>query len=145
VASLPGAVYNLAWAPSPHVAFLGNGEPGAPGWANVDLYVWHGTANRQLAAGRDLTIWNTTFGDFGDQEQFFMPALQWLDKENAVALVAQRGAAHPYSFRVDGSVEALADADVVCIAIAAGGGHVAVAAVGGGPLAGHAVEVGALR
>ena len=145
VASLPGAVYNLAWAPSPHVAFLGNREPGTPGWANVDLYVWHGTVNRQLAAGRDLTIWNTTYGDFGDQEQFFMPALQWLDKENAVALVAQRGAAHPYSFGVDGSVEALAEEDVVCNAIAAGGGRVAVAAAGDGPLDVYAVEGGKLR
>jgi dipeptidyl aminopeptidase/acylaminoacyl peptidase len=145
VATLPGAIYTLAWAPSPHVAFLGNREPSTPGWANIDLYVWHGTANRQLAAGRDLNMWNTTAGDFEDDEQFYPPPLFWLDKEHVVALVAQRGASHPYSFGVDGSVGTLAEGDVVCNTIAVGGGRVAVVASEGGPFDVCAVEGGKLR
>jgi len=145
VAALDGAILNIAWAPSSHVAFLGNSHPKAPGWANVDLYLADGKAPRQLAAGRDLNLWNTTYGDFEDPEQFGLPPLEWVDDHHLVALVARRGSAHPYRFAVDGSVEALAEDEKVCFAIATGGGRVAVVASGNGPSDVYAVEDGRLR
>lgn len=144
-ASLPGAIHNLAWAPSRRLAFLGNSQPNAPGWANVDLFVLEDGRPRQLGRDRDLDIWNRTYGDFEDDEQFNPPPLFWLDSEHAVGLVSRRGATHPYSFGIDGSVEALAKEDVVCNAIAVGGGRIAVAASGDGPADVYAVEGGKLR
>ncbi|HEV2030356.1 MAG TPA: S9 family peptidase [Candidatus Dormibacteraeota bacterium] len=145
VASLPGAIFNAAWAPSRHLVFLGNSQPNQPGWANVDLYISDGKALRQLAAGRDLNIWNTTYGDFVDGEQMLSSPLCWLDRDHVVGLVAHRGACHPYVFGLDGTVDALAEADVVCNAVATGGGRVAVVASGDGPADVYAVEEGRLR
>lgn len=145
LAALSGSIHNMAWAPSRHVAFLGNSHAGAPGWANVDLYLVDGKDVRQLAGRRDLNIWNTTYGDFEDPEQFGLPPVLWLDEENVLALVASRGSAHPYRFGVDGSVEALAEEDMVCSAIATGGGRVAVVASGDGPCDVYSVEEGKLR
>ena len=145
LASLPGAIFNAAWAPSHHVAFLGSSLQHTPGWSNVDLYVSDGKSARQLAGGRDLNIWNTTYGDSQDGEQFFPPPLSWLDAEHVVGLVAHRGSSHPYAFGIDGTVRALAQEDLVCNAIATGGGHVAVVASGDGPADIFAVEDGKLR
>ena len=70
----------------------------------------------------------------------------WLDERTIVALAADRGAAHPYRFGLDGSVERLAGGDeVVCTSIAAGGGRVAVVASVDGPGEVFAVEEGRLR
>jgi dipeptidyl aminopeptidase/acylaminoacyl peptidase len=144
MASLAGAVFNAAWAPAQQVAFLGTSEPHSPGWCNVDLYLTDGKTTRQLAAGRDLDIWNTTYGDFEDNEQF-MAQLCWIDQHHIAGLVAHRGSSHPYSFGAEGSVKSLAEEDVVCNAIAAGGGRVAVVASGDGPADVYAVEGGKLR
>ena len=144
IASVEGAVFNAVWAPAEQVAFLGTGEPQSPGWSNVNLYLSGGKTTNQLAAGRDLDIWNTTYGDFEDNEQF-LPQLCWIDEHHVAGLVAHRGASHPYSFGADGTVNALAKEDVVCNAIAAGGGRVAVVASGDGPADVCAVEDGKLR
>jgi acylaminoacyl-peptidase len=144
IASVAGAVFNAAWAPAEQVAFLGTSEPQSPGWSNVNLYLSGGKTTNQLAAGRDLDIWNTTYGDFEDNEQF-LPQLCWIDEHHVAGLVAHRGASHPYSFGADGTVNALAKEDVVCNAIAAGGGRVAVVASGDGPADVCAVEDGKLR
>src|SRR5260370_32335861 len=144
MASLAGAVFNAAWAPAEQVAILGTSEPESAGWCNVDLYVTDGKTTRQLAAGRDLDIWNTTYGDFEDNEQL-IAQLCWIDQHNVAGLVEHRGSSHPYSFGVDGSVKALAEEDVVCNAIAAGGGRVAVVASRDGPADVYAVEDGKLR
>src|SRR5216684_158737 len=145
MAEVAGAVFNAAWAPAPQVAFLGTSEPMSPGWSNVNLYLADGKTTNQLAAGRDLDIWNTTYGDFADGEQFFPPPMCWIDQQHVAALVANRGSSHPYSFGTDGTVTALAKEDVVCNAIAAGGGRVAVVASGDGPADVHEVEDGKLR
>jgi dipeptidyl aminopeptidase/acylaminoacyl peptidase len=144
LAALAGGISNVAWAPASHPVFLGNSQPNSPGWANLDLYVSEGSTTRQLAAGRDLNIWNTTYGDFMDDEQF-APALCWLDQDHAVGLVAHRGSSHPYVFGLGGTVEALAQEDLVCNAIATGGGRVAVVASADGPADVYAVEDGKLR
>jgi dipeptidyl aminopeptidase/acylaminoacyl peptidase len=145
VAALAGAILNVAWAPSRQIAFLGNSRPKAPGWANVDLYLADGNDSIQLATGRDLNIWNTTYGDFEDAEQFGAPPIAWLDDEHVACLVARRGASHPYLFGVDGSIEAMAEEDMVCSSIDTGGGRVAVVASGHGPSDVYSVENGKLR
>lgn len=145
IASIPGAVFNAAWAPSAQAAFLGTSQPQSPGWSNLDLYVTDGKATHQLAPGRDLNIWNTSYGDFEDNEQFFPPPICWIDPQHVAALVAHRGSSHPYAFGTDGTVKSLAQADVVCNAIAAGGGRVAVVASASGPADVFAVEDDKLR
>ena len=145
MAEVAGAVFNAAWAPAQQAAFLGTSEPMSPGWSNVNLYMTDGKDTNQLGAGRDLNIWNTTYGDFADGEQFVPPPLCWIDRQHVAALVAHRGASHPYSFGTDGTVTALAKEDVVCNAIAAAGGRVAVVASGDGPADVYAVEDGTLR
>ena len=145
IASIAGAVFNAAWAPSQHVAFVGTSVPKSPGWSNVDLYVSDGKTTRQLAEGKDLNIWNTTYGDFEDGEQLFAAPVLWLDQNHVVGLVAHRGSSHPYEFGLDGTVKALARDDLTCNAIATGGGRVAVVASGDGPADVYAVEDGRLR
>src|SRR5229473_3371736 len=54
MATLAGAVFNVAWAPAQQVAILGTSEPQSPGWSNVNLYLIDGKTTNQLAAGRDL-------------------------------------------------------------------------------------------
>src|SRR5205823_647906 len=104
-----------------------------------------GSTTSQLAHGDDLDIWNRTYGDFEDDEQFNPPPVFWLDDEHLVGFVARRGATHPYLFGLDGSVQALAGGNVVCNAIAVGGGRIAVVASDDGPADVHAVEGGRLR
>jgi dipeptidyl aminopeptidase/acylaminoacyl peptidase len=145
LASLAGSIFNAAWAPSRNIAYLGSNQPRTPGWSNVDLFVSDGKTARQLAAGRDLNIWSTTYGDMQDAETFFPPPLSWLDEEHVVSLVANRGSSHPHVFGTDDTVQALAEGDLVCSAIAAGGGQVAVIASGDGPSDVYAVESGKFR
>jgi dipeptidyl aminopeptidase/acylaminoacyl peptidase len=145
LASLAGSIHNMAWSLTKRLAFVGNSKPNGPSWANVDLYVSDGSSSHQLAADRDLTIGNTTYGDYLDPEHFWPPPLVWLDSNNVLSLVARRGSSHPYQFGIDGSVRALAEGDVVCSAIAVGGGRIAVTASTDGPADVYAVEEGALR
>ena len=145
LASVAGSIHNMAWAPSKRLAFLGSTQPNTPGWANVDLFVSDGQDLHQLAAGRDLNIWNTTYGDFLDPEHFWPPPVVWLDQEHVLGLVAKRGSSHPYQFGLDGSVQPLAEGDIVCSAIAAGGQRIAVTASTDGPADVYAVEEGELR
>src|SRR6266568_4073623 len=132
MASVEGSVFNATWAPAHQVAFLGTSEPMSPGCVPVGLRTVAGESSRQPAAGKDLDIWNTTYGDFTDAEQFFPPPLCWIDQQHVAALVAQRGSSHPCSFGIDGTVTALATEEMVCNAVASGGGRVAVVASGDG-------------
>jgi len=145
LAEVAGSVLNVVWAPSRHFAFLANSRPEQPGWANIDLYVSDGSTTSQLAAGRDLNIWNTTYGDFEDGEQLFTAPLLWFDEDHLLGLVAHRGSSHPYEFGLDGTVTALAREELTCNAIATGAGRVAVVASGDGPADVYAVEDGKLR
>src|SRR4029077_21294270 len=69
----------------------------------------------------------------------------WRDRQNLVALVAHRGESHPYRFEKNGEVEALAQPEATCLAIATGGGRGAGSATMGRPTGVYAVEKGALR
>jgi dipeptidyl aminopeptidase/acylaminoacyl peptidase len=142
VAKLQGAVFAVAWAPLPEIAFMGIDKPHTPWWADMELHV---AGKGRIAAGRGLNPTNSTYGDFQDGDVLGPPPLQVIDKENILALVAHKGESHPYRFGVRGDVEALARPEATCVAIATGGGKVAVAAAAGGPTEVYAVEKGSLR
>ena len=142
VAQLQGAVFAVAWAPSRDIAFMGIDKPHTPWWANQELHV---AGKGRLASGRDLNLTNGTYGDFQDGDVLGAPPLQIIDEDNILALVAHKGETHPYRFGVRGDVEALAQPEATCVAIATGGGKIAVAASAGGPTEVYAVEKGNLR
>jgi dipeptidyl aminopeptidase/acylaminoacyl peptidase len=145
IASPKSGVFNLAWAPAKHIAFLCVDKPGMPGWADVELHISDGDKTRRLAADRHLNIQVTSYGDYQDVENFGAPPVIWEDEENVLALVAHRGHSHPFRFGVDGTVEALAEPEALCSALAAGGGRVAVVASTDEPSDAYAVENGELR
>src|SRR5947209_8669904 len=78
VAKLGGGLMALAWAPGKEIAYLGIAEDGAPGWADVGLYV----AGRRLAADGHLNVQVTSYGDYQDGEQHMPQPPVWLDDEN---------------------------------------------------------------
>jgi acylaminoacyl-peptidase len=145
VGSLAGGVWNLAWAPSKHIAFLGNGQPDQAGWADAELHVFDGAKHIRLAADRHLNIQTTTYGDYMDGENWGVPPVIWDDEDHVLGLVSHRGHSHPFEFGIDGTIEALAEPEAVCVAIATGGGRTAVVASDGGPNEVYAVEDGKLR
>jgi acylaminoacyl-peptidase len=145
IASPKSGIFNLAWAPSKHIAFLCVDRPGSPGWADVELHVSDGDKTRRLAAERHLNIQVTTYGDFQDVENFGAPPVIWEDEDHVLALVSHRGHSHPFRFGVDGTVEALAEPEAVCNALATGGGRIAVVASTEEPSGVYAVEGGKLR
>jgi dipeptidyl aminopeptidase/acylaminoacyl peptidase len=146
LARLEGAIWGAAWSPAGTLAFLGADVPQAPGWANLNLYVLERGRPRQLGRDLDRPIANRTFGDLVDLSAGFPPPVLWLDDENIVTAVADRGTGLPYRFGLDGRVEPLADGDVVCSTLAVGGGRlVAVATERGRAGEVYAVENGRLR
>ncbi len=145
MAVLKGAVVNVAWAPSDDLYFLGIDQERAPGWANFQLHVAGDGRSRQIAQERDITLQNSSYGDYMDGESFGLPPLVAFDKMHVLGLVSHAGSAHPYRFGADGEVTALAEPDAVCVAITGAEGRVAVAASSGGPSEVYAVEDGSLR
>ena len=145
VASLEGSVFNLAWSPSQHIAFVGTSRPDLAGWADIELHVAEGPKSRRLAADRHLNISITSYGDYQDAENMGPPPVTWEDGAHVLGLVSSRGCSHPYRFGLDGTVNALAEPEAVCSAIATGGGRTAVVASTDEPSDVYAVENGGLR
>lgn len=145
IASLDGAVFSLAWAPSRQIAFAGTSRPDLAGWGDVELHVTDGQNVRRLAADRHLNISVTSYGDFQDAENFGPPPVTWEDGDHLLGLVSVRGCCHPYRFGLDGGVEALAKPEAICTAIATGGGRTAVVASTDEPSDVYVVEDGGLR
>jgi dipeptidyl aminopeptidase/acylaminoacyl peptidase len=144
--ALEGLALSACWGTDGALAVLGIDLPGGPEWANVSLFVTRRGDRVRLATDRDLTIWNTTVGDLVDPDALAVPALGWLDAGHVVALVTERGAARPYRFGLDGTVERLADGEIVCSTLATAGGRVAVVATDRGrPGEVYAVEGDTLR
>src|SRR5256714_1727376 len=127
------------------------GKSDDPAARRITHYTWRLDAagyrdgKGRLASGRDLNLTNGTYGDFQDGDVLGPPPLQIIDEDNILALVAHKGETHPYRFGVRGDVEALAQPEATCVAIATGGGKIAVAASAGGPTEVYAVEKGNLR
>lgn len=130
VARLDGGIRNLAWNPGPFIAFLGTGQAGSPGWADLELHVVENGTPRRLAAEKNLTLELTSYGDYQDGEQLGSPPVMWEDDSHVVGLVSHHGYSHPYRFGLDGKVEALATRDKTCSSLATGGGRMVVIAAG---------------
>jgi dipeptidyl aminopeptidase/acylaminoacyl peptidase len=147
LAELRGEIAGGAWSPGGRLAFIGLDEPGAAGWANLGLWVSEGRSHRRLGEDLDRPFWFAVANDLHDFAARFPAPLIWLDEENILCLVTDRGTAIPYRFGLDGSVERLIGrADVMCSWVAAEAGRiVVVAGVAGGAADLYTVEGGDLR
>jgi dipeptidyl aminopeptidase/acylaminoacyl peptidase len=146
LARIAGEVDNLAFAPDGRLALLGIDRPPPLGGENLDLLVHDGRGLRQLAVELDRPIGVRVVGDLIDVGAIFPAPLYWLDDGHLVAIVTDRGRAHPYRFGLDGSVEPLADGDVACAGLAVAAGRIVTIAIAGGrPGEVCAVEDGRLR
>ncbi|MEK6274046.1 MAG: S9 family peptidase [Actinomycetota bacterium] len=147
LAELKGEIVVGAWSPQGRLAILGldNRKPG--GWENIGLWLKNGRSHRRLGEELDRTFFMAVGTDLQDFGARFPPPVIWLDPENLLCLVADRGSCVPYRFGLDGTVERLVDRDdVVCAWIAEGAGRIAtVASVAGGGAEVYAVEDGDLR
>jgi dipeptidyl aminopeptidase/acylaminoacyl peptidase len=146
VGALSQFVAAARWSPGGRLALLGNDADAPVGWVNQTLHVAERGGTRRLAPDLDRTLFNATAGDTVDLAARLPPPLFWLDEETLVALVNDHGRSIPHRFGVDGAYEALAEGEIVAYALAAGGGHVAVAACVDGQAGEiYAVEGGGLR
>jgi dipeptidyl aminopeptidase/acylaminoacyl peptidase len=147
LAALPGEIAAAAWSSAGTLGLIGISEPaeGLAAWAHYDLYVVEGTRRRQLGADLDRSLAFLTSGDFYTAAAR-TPRVLWLDDEQLVAPVCDRGRGHLYRFGLDGSAEQLITGDVACSFPATGSGRVAtIATEGGRPGEVCAVENGRLR
>jgi dipeptidyl aminopeptidase/acylaminoacyl peptidase len=127
-AALGGGVWGFAWGLG-GLAVAGIDRPDPIGWERQLVYLAERSGLRPLDEGvGDRTVSTVTYGDLVDPSSAFGATLEWLDAQTIVALVSDRGRSRPYRFGVDGSATPLAGGDIVCTALVAGGGHVAVVA-----------------
>src|SRR5439155_9479185 len=126
---LAGEVENVAFAPDGTLALLGIDRPPPLGGQNLDLFVRDGRALQQLGAELDRPIGLRVVGDLIDVGALFPAPLHWLDGEQLVALVTDRGRAHPYRFGLDGTVERLVDGDVACAGLTVAAGRIVTVAI----------------
>ena len=147
LAELKGEIVVGAWSPGGRLAMLGLDKRKPGGWENIGLWVKEGRSQRRLGAKLDRTFFLAVATDLQDFGARFPPPLIWLDDENLVCLVADRGSCVPYRFGLDGTVERLVEReDAVCAWIAEGGGRIAtIATVAGRAAEVYAVEDGDLR
>ena len=128
LAALEGGVWGLAWG-SGGLAVAGIDRPDPHGWERQLLYLAERGGLRPLDDGLgDRTVGLQTYGDLVDPSSAFGAPIEWLDARTVVALVSDRGRSHPYRFGIDGSTSPLAGGDVVCTALVAGAGNLAVVA-----------------
>jgi acylaminoacyl-peptidase len=146
-AELAGEVAAGAFSPSGKLAYLGLDDPSFSGSSNLGLWVKDGRSARRLGEELDRTFFFIVIGDLLDFSAEFPVPLYWLDDENVVAPVTDRGSCVPYRFGLDGSVERLVERDdAICTWLSVGGGRMAtIASVDGGACDVFAVEDGDLR
>jgi dipeptidyl aminopeptidase/acylaminoacyl peptidase len=147
LAELKGEIVAGAWSPRGRLAFLGLDKMKPGGWENIGLWVKEGRSQRRLGEELDRMFFYAVATDLHDFGARFPPPLIWLDDENLLCLVSDRGSCVPYRFGLDGAVERLVDReDAVCAWLAEGGGKIAtIASIAGGGAEVYAVEDGDLR
>jgi len=146
LAALDGAILQAAFSPGGKLVVIGVDRKWTPEWSNLGLFLIGRGERRRLGDGLDLTVAATSYSDLIDPDSFVSDIGGWLDDDNFVALVSDRGRSVPYRFGLDGSWEPLARGDFVCTACAVGAGRVVVVANEGGNAAEvYAVEDGSLR
>ena len=146
LATLEGAILQATFSPSGRLVVIGVDRRWTPEWSNIGLYQIARGERRRLGDGLDLGVCATSYGDLIDPDSFVSNLGGWLDDENIVALVSDRGRSLPYRFGLDGSWEPLARGDIVCTACAVAEGRVVVVANEGGNAGEvYAIEDGSLR
>jgi dipeptidyl aminopeptidase/acylaminoacyl peptidase len=147
LAELSGTLTSAAWSPSGKLAYTGLDDPTFSGATNIGLWVKDGRTTRRLGEELDRTFFFGVVSDLHDAAAHDPPPIAWLDDENIIVVVTDRGGCAPYRFGLDGSVERLVEReDAVCSWIATGGGRIAaVANIAGAGSEVYAVEDGALR
>ncbi len=147
LAELGAEIAAAAWSPRGLLAFNGDDYPDLSGGGNLGLWVKEGRGQRRLGEELDRTFFFAVASDLFHPGARFPPPLLWLDDENLLSLVTDRGLCVPYRFGLDGSIERLVEREnVVCSAVAEGGGRIAaVASVDGGAQDVYAVEDGDVR
>ena len=147
LAELKGEIVAGAWSPRGRLAFLGLDKMKPGGWENIGLWVKEGRSQQRLGEELDRMFFYAVVTDLHDFGARFPPPLIWLDDENLLCLVSDRGSCVPYRFGLDGAVERLVEReDAVCAWLAEGGGRIAtIASIAGGGAEVYAVEDGDLR
>ena len=147
LAELKGEIVAGAWSPRGRLAFLGLDKMKHGGWENVGLWVKEGRSQQRLGEELDRMFFYAVVTDLHDFGARFPPPLIWLDDENLLCLVSDRGSCVPYRFGLDGAIERLVEReDAVCAWLAEGGGRIAtIASIAGGGAEVYAVEDGDLR
>jgi len=146
VASLNGSVATAKWSTGGVLAIVGVDHPRAPSWANDNLYLVVDGDVRQVGTELDRPIANVTFGDLIDPGSEI--SFEWVDDRHVVAIMGDEGRSVPIRLEMGNGAkpERMAEGEIVCSAIAAGGGRVVVVATEHGrPGEVYAVENGELR
>ncbi len=146
LAALNGAILLAAFSPAGKLVVVGDDREWTPGWSNFGLFSIGRGERRRLGDGLDLPVTTTSYGDLINPDSFVSDIGGWLDDDNLVALVSDRGRCLPYRFGLDGTWAPLAQGDFICTACAVSQGRVVVVANEGGNAAEvYAVEDGSLR
>ena len=146
LAALGGAILGAGFSPGGRLVVIGVDRKWTPEWSNLGLFLIARGERRRLGDGLDLPVATTSYGDLIDPDSFVSDIGGWLDQNNLVALVSERGRALPDRFGLDGSYEPLAQGDFICTACAVTEGRLVVVANEGGNAAEiYAVEDGSMR
>ena len=146
-AELRGEIAGAAFSSRGRLAYVGLDDPSFSGATNLGLWVREGSRARRLGEELDRTFFFIVIGDLVDFGALAPVPVLWLDDQNVVVPVTDRGACVPYRFGLDGSTERLVERDdAVCTWLAYGGGRLAtIASIEGGACDVYAIEDGDLR
>ena len=144
---LRGEIAGAAFSPRGRLAYVGLDDPSFSGATNLGLWVREGSRARRLGEELDRTFLFIVIGDLVDFGALAPVPVLWLDDQNVVVPVTDRGSCVPYRFGLDGSTERLVERDdAVCTWLAYSGGRLAtIASIEGGACDVYAIEDGDLR
>ena len=137
-AELRGEIAGAAFSPRGRLAYVGLDDPSFSGATNLGLWVREGSRARRLGEELDRTFLFIVIGDLVDFGALAPVPVLWLDDQNVVVPVTDRGSCVPYRLGLDGSTERLVERDdAVCTWLAYGGGRLAtIASIEGGACVG---------
>ena len=122
-AELKGEIGGAAFSPKGKLAYSASTIRPSAGATNMGLWVKEGSRTRRLGEELDRTFLFIVIGDLVDFGALAPVPVLWLDDDNVVVLVTDRGGCVPYRFGLDGSVERLVERDdAVCTWLASKAG-----------------------
>jgi dipeptidyl aminopeptidase/acylaminoacyl peptidase len=146
--SLAGLARLPAWSPDGGtLAFIGTDVPGAPDYAEHELYVWDGTAARSLTGALDLPVtlaWASDLHDWMGPAELSAPV--WDGAQALVVPMNRRGRDELWRVPLDGDPQPLTEGDTTLSAFGVAAGRiVATITDDASPPEVCAVEPGRLR